>query len=1625
MERTFLEEWNVKFGVNPPEWVSHFNTTKHQQYMLDDVDREIGKREANIDQLELELQQERFLLDWLCATKRKLQGEVERSRSSENCEKNLMNGDSSSPKHSQKSEHTLFDVTPDTREDPTNFESLKDSTDLEHSPTHTDRTLSSNSKSPLNSTPDSTECHTAEQTSSCDTLDTNISETFLRFSPVALRERFCHLVDKSDACVARAVSRRLIEQGRHWSCQFLDSQTPEDDTFSSPSIGSDSPAFVRRSASDPTPQLSKNSSKSSKQRYASSIETPAGKILTPEQLKEKSELFQELLVQESEIQPCPENKSEPSNVDMLTDNESKPSESESVSIVGKRNSNGIILDSLDTNKILALEEDDEDNNEQLLSSMGSRAQRTRTPRSSLDQSRIKIVRLSNGDMDGSPSHIYSHEDKENTRAKDTETRYQRPKNSLEQSASYRHSMNLEEDECMTPKGDLSMSLTPDSIDTLSSSNTGENEKMAVERMTSLEDPTVTITRERASLLKERQYEVGRKETLTEESAKRMVALMNDLEAVTEEDKPKSYPDATLTRDTTLSNPESENSETAQIPFSRLDSLSEELQKALSQINSTPEMSIATLLDIDENTEMNEQLQASGSEHSSLEDLESFEGDVDEATISVYTLRNDIFGSATSIPSLFTGNDSFSSSCSSPPDQFTSPNHSTVNLRHPSGSKSKLMKRRGNAGLDCMGTASSDSDSSPSHVPQFSRTESGDSVIPITRFSLEDYSEPQVSPPNSPLERSSRIFQGVQVKRSTVVVHGEQLVIRKLVVAGIVSAEKTYMDCLTAMREYYKKPLLARATTSQPILSERDINTIFYCVEDLCTLHSTLHDQLEPTLAKWSIKTCVGEFFVHLCRNLKLYKDYVEMYRKSVECLRKHKQENPQFKTFVEDVHATVSAHFKDIPRVNELIRRPVERLQSYSLVLNDLCQHTPEDHPDYRILRESLQVMTAFIASTHDPHSFKHLSGGFNRELVKDGLVVEISDGIRKIRRLFLFHDVLVCSKQKPSRGGVKFEAKWYLPLNEISFKPPEDSADPHRPVPVTSDVELSVMKNKIAEIKAQLSKEGGRDRMSSVSSEKEDKSSFKRNLKAQIQGFKGKHVEKYRKKLEEQEVSYWVASPSLPLRLYGRAGKQYMFVLHTEEERERWVSAIKKLQPKVVTGVYLSSYELQDLLGRQMSKDLRKLEDMIIPKIDEEYLYGVLKVRVTGASDLKAKSAGVYCVLELDEYGKFERKARTQPTGTDDPTLLTSWDQDFEIELTGAHMLKIQICTKSLLKEETHANGKIRLPIKDLKQSKRQKVEIKLVPQGSISMILEYYNNLAAMARKPSLLSSGVFGVPIDIVAKRERHDIPLIVQTCIDEIERRGMSEVGIYRVAGVLRDVQELRQAFDTDYLRAQMIAFEADIHAVAGLLKRYFRELPDPLFTNELYQSFVQGLGLSDPDARAQCLLSLLHSLPPINFKTAVFLFKHLRRVAANSAENKMSLNNLSTVFGPNLLSPGNMLQMDVVTPVSVVLFFLNCPEEFFDESLFGQSELSSSTSSSNKSRNTGGRGSFPKAEKPERKDSNGASSLAVKRTSVDELDSPHTSSPSRGGIRRSRRGSNRLLNAIKSDSKLPSGKESVI
>lgn len=89
---------------------------------------------------------------------------------------------------------------------------------------------------------------------------------------------------------------------------------------------------------------------------------------------------------------------------------------------------------------------------------------------------------------------------------------------------------------------------------------------------------------------------------------------------------------------------------------------------------------------------------------------------------------------------------------------------------------------------------------------------------------------------------------------------------------------------------------------------------------------------------------------------------------------------------------------------------------------------------------------------------------------------------------------------------------------------------------------------------------------------------------------------------------------------------------------------------------------------------------------------------------------------------------------------------------------------------------------------------------------------------------------------------------------------------------------------------MIAFDTDIHAVAGLLKRYFRELPDPLFTDALYMNFVQALGKPVVSILKYCCYCVVFSIL-YNNNNNIFIIRHEQKcttltvVYNNTTDNK--------------------------------------------------------------------------------------------------------------------------------------------
>ncbi|XP_018607363.1 rho GTPase-activating protein 24-like [Scleropages formosus] len=168
------------------------------------------------------------------------------------------------------------------------------------------------------------------------------------------------------------------------------------------------------------------------------------------------------------------------------------------------------------------------------------------------------------------------------------------------------------------------------------------------------------------------------------------------------------------------------------------------------------------------------------------------------------------------------------------------------------------------------------------------------------------------------------------------------------------------------------------------------------------------------------------------------------------------------------------------------------------------------------------------------------------------------------------------------------------------------------------------------------------------------------------------------------------------------------------------------------------------------------------------------------------------------------------------------------------------------------------------------------------------------------------VFGQRLEETVVYERryghHVVPLVVEQCVGFIRQRGLKEVGLFRLPGQATLVKELQEAFDT----GEKPSFDSstDVHTVASLLKLYLRELPEPVVPFSRYQDFLLCGRMLSAD-RKQGLVQLkahVHELPVANFNLLHYICEFLHEVQSHSDSNKMSTQNLATVFGPNILRP---------------------------------------------------------------------------------------------------------------------------
>lgn len=137
-------------------------------------------------------------------------------------------------------------------------------------------------------------------------------------------------------------------------------------------------------------------------------------------------------------------------------------------------------------------------------------------------------------------------------------------------------------------------------------------------------------------------------------------------------------------------------------------------------------------------------------------------------------------------------------------------------------------------------------------------------------------------------------------------------------------------------------------------------------------------------------------------------------------------------------------------------------------------------------------------------------------------------------------------------------------------------------------------------------------------------------------------------------------------------------------------------------------------------------------------------------------------------------------------------------------------------------------------------------------------------------------------------------------------GLEIEGIYRQAGNMAQVNRLRHSFDTLPPNDPQLDFRNpsnfghDVNAVTSLMKTFFRELPDPLFTKDTYSSFIESAQVDGDDARRDALHQCINDLPDANYATMRALVLHLHRVMQNEGRTRMTAANLAVCLAPTLM-----------------------------------------------------------------------------------------------------------------------------
>uniref|UniRef100_A0A8C1WHB7 Epithelial cell transforming 2 n=1 Tax=Cyprinus carpio TaxID=7962 RepID=A0A8C1WHB7_CYPCA len=168
-------------------------------------------------------------------------------------------------------------------------------------------------------------------------------------------------------------------------------------------------------------------------------------------------------------------------------------------------------------------------------------------------------------------------------------------------------------------------------------------------------------------------------------------------------------------------------------------------------------------------------------------------------------------------------------------------------------------------------------------------------------------------------------------------------------------ESNYVDILATVLQLFKYPLEKEGQVGGPILAQEEIKTIFGSIPDIYDVHTRIKADLEELVMNWSEEKSVGDIILKYSRELvKAYPPFVNFFEMSKETIVRCERQKPRFHAFLKINQSKPECGRQTLV---ELLIRPVQRLPSVALLLNDIKKHTSDENPDKVTLEKAIESL--------------------------------------------------------------------------------------------------------------------------------------------------------------------------------------------------------------------------------------------------------------------------------------------------------------------------------------------------------------------------------------------------------------------------------------------------------------------------------------------------------------------------------------------------------------------------------------------------------------------------------------------------------------------------------------------